>query len=39
MKILMVNKFFYLKSGSERVFFDEANLLKKEGIKLFFFNE
>ncbi len=32
MKILLVNKYFYLKGGAERVFFQERNYLKGKGI-------
>ena len=41
MKILMVNKFFYLKGGSEGVFFDEAELLinKAHGVAFFSMND
>jgi len=38
MKILMVNKFFYLKGGSEGVFFDEAELLKNKAHEVAFFS-
>lgn len=37
MKILLANNFFYLRGGSERVFFDEANLLKSNGHEVSFF--
>ncbi|MBN1799624.1 MAG: glycosyltransferase family 4 protein [Spirochaetales bacterium] len=38
MKILMVNKFFWPKGGSERVFFEEAEFLKAKGHTLSFFS-
>ncbi len=38
MKILLVNKFFYLKGGAERVFFETAGLLEKMGHKVIFFS-
>jgi glycosyltransferase involved in cell wall biosynthesis len=37
MKVLFINKFFYLRGGSERVFFDEASLLEKHGHEVGFF--
>jgi glycosyltransferase involved in cell wall biosynthesis len=38
MKVLFINKFFYLNGGSERVFFQERELLKKRGITIFDFS-
>jgi glycosyltransferase involved in cell wall biosynthesis len=38
MKILMVNKFFWFKGGSERIFFEEAEVLKNKGHTLIFFS-
>lgn len=38
MKILLVNKFFYLKGGSEHVFFRTAELLKNKGHEIIFFS-
>jgi len=38
MKILLVNKFFYLRGGAERAFFDTAELLKSRGHKTIFFS-
>lgn len=38
MKILMVNKFHYLKGGSEKYYFDLANLLKEHGHEVAFFS-
>lgn len=38
MKILLVNKFFYLKGGSEYVFFEEGKLLESRGHKVVFFS-
>lgn len=34
MKILLVNKFYYLKGGAERYFFDLKNLLEEKGNKV-----
>jgi len=34
MKILQINKFYYLKGGSERYFFDLSEILKKNGHKI-----
>jgi len=34
MKILQINKFFFLKGGSERYFFDLAELLSQKGHKI-----
>lgn len=39
MKTLLANKFFYLKGGSEYVFFEQAELLKKKGHKVIFFSK
>ena len=38
MKILMVNKFHYLKGGSEKYYFDLANLLKENGHEVAYFS-
>ncbi len=38
MKILLANKFFYLKGGSERTFFEEARLLEEKGHQVVFFS-
>ena len=38
MKILLINKFFYLKGGSETVFFEEADLLKRNRHQVAFFS-
>jgi glycosyltransferase involved in cell wall biosynthesis len=38
MKILLVNKFFYDKGGSEAVFFDSASLLKKMKNEVMYFS-
>lgn len=38
MKILLVNKYFYLRGGSERVFFNEAELLRGRGHRVIFFS-
>lgn len=38
MKILLVNKFHYLKGGSEKYYFELAELLKKHGHEVAFFS-
>jgi glycosyltransferase involved in cell wall biosynthesis len=38
MKVLLVNKYFFLKGGAEASFFDTANLLEKMGHKAMFFS-
>lgn len=38
MKILMVNKFHYLKGGSEKYYFELAKLLKEKGHDITFFS-
>ncbi|MCU4137975.1 MAG: Glycosyltransferase involved in cell wall bisynthesis [Thermodesulfobacteria bacterium] len=38
MKVLFVNKFFYLKGGSERVLFQEREYLLNNGIKVIDFS-
>ena len=38
MKIILINKFFYLKGGSERVFFNQAELLRRKGHQVLFFS-
>lgn len=38
MKILFVNKFHYLKGGSEKYYFELANLMKKFGHEVAFFS-
>jgi glycosyltransferase involved in cell wall biosynthesis len=38
MKVLLVDKFFYLKGGAERVFFETAKLLEDKGHKVVFFS-
>jgi glycosyltransferase involved in cell wall biosynthesis len=38
MKILLVNKFFYRRGGSEAVFFDTADLLRADGRDVIFFS-
>jgi len=38
MRIVQVNKFFYLKGGSERYYFDLCNLLESKGHKVFHFS-
>ena len=38
MRILLVNKFHYLKGGSEKYYFELANLLKEKGHEIAFFS-
>ena len=38
MKVLLINNFHYHKGGSEAVYFNTAELLKKEGHKVVFFS-
>lgn len=38
MKILLANKYFYLKGGAEYVFLDSAKLLSSKGHKIMFFS-
>jgi glycosyltransferase involved in cell wall biosynthesis len=38
MKVLMANKFFHLNGGSEKVFFQERELLQKKGIAVIDFS-
>lgn len=38
MKVLLINNIFYRKGGSEAVFFNTAELLKKHGHKVVFFS-
>lgn len=38
MRILLVNKFHYLRGGSEKYYFDLANLLKEKGHDIAFFS-
>jgi len=38
MKILMANKYFFLKGGSEYAFFDTVDLLRKHGHQTMFFS-
>lgn len=38
MKILLANKYFYLKGGAECVFLDSARLLSNKGHKILFFS-
>ena len=38
MKILLVNKFHYLRGGSEKYYFELANLLKEKGHQIAFFS-
>jgi glycosyltransferase involved in cell wall biosynthesis len=38
MKVLLVNKFFYLRGGAEASFFDTARLLREKGHRVSFFS-
>lgn len=38
MNILLINKFFFLNGGSERVFFQERDFLQKEGFRIIDFS-
>lgn len=38
MKILLINKYFYLKGGSERYFFNLARLLERKGHQVIYFS-
>lgn len=38
MKILLINKFFYLKGGAERYFFELGELLEKKGHEVIYFS-
>lgn len=38
MKVLLINKFHYLRGGAERYYFSLANALKKAGDKVIFFS-
>ena len=38
MRILYVNKFHYLKGGSEKYYFELAELMKEKGHKVAFFS-
>jgi len=38
MKVLLVNKFHYLKAGAERVYFSTADVLRKNGHEVVFFS-
>ena len=38
MKILLVNKFHYMKGGAERYYFTLADALKKSGHEVIFFS-
>ena len=38
MRILLVNKFHYLRGGSEKYYFELANLLKSKGHTVAFFS-
>jgi len=39
MKILQVNKFFYLRGGTERYLFTLSELLKKHGVEVIYFSQ
>ncbi|MBU1987277.1 glycosyl transferase, partial [Patescibacteria group bacterium] len=38
MKILQINKFFYLNGGADKYFFEVSKLLKNHGHKVIFFS-
>lgn len=38
MKVLLVNKFHWLKGGSEKYYFEVAELLKQHGHEVAFFS-
>ena len=38
MKVLMVNKFFFIKGGAETVYFQERNMLKAAGVEVIDFS-
>lgn len=38
MKVLLANKYFYIKGGSERFFFKDAELLKQKGHQVVYFS-
>ncbi|MGM3162150.1 glycosyltransferase family 4 protein [Dickeya undicola] len=38
MKVLLVNKFFYIKGGAETVYFQEIDMLKKAGVEVIDFS-
>ena len=38
MKVLLVNKFFYIKGGAETVYFQEIDMLKKAGVDVIAFS-
>ncbi|MFH1038810.1 MAG: glycosyltransferase [PVC group bacterium] len=38
MKVLLANKYFYIKGGSERFFFNDAELLKRKGHQVIYFS-
>lgn len=38
MKIILINKYFYLKGGSERVFFNQAEIFRRRGHEVFSFS-
>ena len=38
MRILLINKIFYMKGGSEAVFFHTADMLEKQGHDVRFFS-
>ncbi|MCI4070148.1 glycosyltransferase family 1 protein [Dickeya dianthicola] len=38
MKVLLVNKFFYIKGGAETVYFQEIDMLKKAGVEVIAFS-
>ncbi len=38
MKVLLINKYFHLKGGAEKSYFDTADILKKNGHEVMFFS-
>lgn len=38
MKVLLVNKFFFIKGGAETVYFQERNMLKEAGVEVIDFS-
>ena len=38
MKIVLINKYHYLKGGAERAYFDTARVLKEQGHEVAFFS-
>ncbi|BBV47039.1 hypothetical protein STW0522CIT27_34790 [Citrobacter portucalensis] len=38
MKVLLVNKFFFIKGGAETVYFQERDMLKQAGVQVIDFS-